>query len=118
MSPSAFAFRVYEWVRRIPRGYVTTYGALSREIGCGSAQAVGQALKRNPYAPSVPCHRVIASDLTPGGFQGESGGARVVAKIALLAEEGVLFKEGRLADPACLFQFGVKASGRRSTRRP
>jgi methylated-DNA-[protein]-cysteine S-methyltransferase len=103
--PSSFDFRIYEWTRKIPRGSVCTYGALAQAAGCGSARAVGQALKRNPFAPEVPCHRVIGSNLSMGGFQGKTGGESIRRKEALLAEEGVVFKGGRLADPARLFRF-------------
>ena len=52
--PTAFETRVYETIKTIPRGKATTYGSLARKLGCGSSQAVGQALKRNPFAPAVP----------------------------------------------------------------
>lgn len=54
----------------IETGYVSTYGAIAQVLGCKSAQAVGQALRRNPFAPTVPCHRVISADLCIGGFFG------------------------------------------------
>lgn len=98
--PTEFQERVYAAVRRIPRGRVTTYRRLADRIGCNSGRAVGQALKRNPYAPQTPCHRVIASDLTLGGFEGQGQGEAVAKKQRLLAEEGVAFRNGKLADPA------------------
>ena len=67
---SAFQNDVYGQVRKIPRGSVTTYGLVAKAIGCGSPRAIGQALARNPFAPEVPCHRVVHSDLRLGGFQG------------------------------------------------
>ena len=97
--PTKFQQLVYAAARTIPRGRVTTYRLLAAHIGCASCRAVGQALKRNPYAPQVPCHRVIASDGTPGGFQGRRSGAALRRKIRLLAAEGVRFRQGRLADP-------------------
>ncbi len=100
-----FQHRVYAAAKRIPRGKVTTYAALARSIRCGSARAVGQALRRNPFAPVVPCHRVIASDLTLGGFAGKTSGAAVARKKRLLAKEGVRFAGGRLADEKRLFRF-------------
>lgn len=103
--PTEFQMRVYEAVRRVPRGRVTTYGQVARLIGCASSRAVGQALRRNPFAPKVPCHRVIGSDLRPGGFRGRRSGAAIRRKLALLAREGVRFREGRLADPSRLFCF-------------
>ena len=96
---SSFAAKVYDALRRIPAGKVITYAALGRRIGCRSPRAIGQALRANPFAPVVPCHRVIASDLTPGGFQGSASGTALAKKLRLLRSEGVLFKNSRLAEP-------------------
>lgn len=100
-----FQQRVYDAARRIPRGKVTTYKLLAESIRCRSCRAVGQALRRNPFAPEVPCHRVIASDLSIGGFGGHRRGARIRRKESMLAEEGVAFLDGRLADPSCVYTF-------------
>ncbi len=99
---TTFQRRVYDALCRVPRGRVTTYRLLAAAIGCRSSRAVGQALKRNPDAPRIPCHRVIASDLTLGGFMGRTRGPALRRKQALLAAEGVRFRDGRLADPALL----------------
>lgn len=80
-----------------------TYKILGDTLGCRCYQAIGQALRRNPFAPEVPCHRVIASNLTIGGFGGETSGERIKSKLSLLAQEGVLFENGHLADPGRLF---------------
>ena len=105
-QPTPFQMRVYETISRIPKGKVSTYGWVAKTIGCRSAQAVGQALRRNPYAPRVPCHRVIAADLTIGGFSGERSGSECERKRRILAEEGVLFDEtGYLCDPGLVFRF-------------
>ena len=93
-----FQKKVYNAVKRIPRGKVATYKIIAEAIGCRSAQAVGQALKKNPFAPEVPCHRVIGSDLKIGGFGGKTTGKKIREKINLLAEEGVKFKNGKLID--------------------
>lgn len=53
--------RVYDLLLQIPEGKVSTYAALSKALG-SSPRAVGGALRRNPYAPKVPCHRVISAD--------------------------------------------------------
>jgi methylated-DNA-[protein]-cysteine S-methyltransferase len=98
-SVSPFARRVYAALQKVPRGRVITYAALARRIGCRSPRAIGQALRANPFAPQVPCHRVIASDLSPGGFQGRTAGPALTKKLRLLATEGVTFKNNRLADP-------------------
>jgi methylated-DNA-[protein]-cysteine S-methyltransferase len=98
-SISPFAARVYAALKRIPRGRVITYAALAARIDCGSPRAVGQALRANPFAPTVPCHRVIASNLSPGGFAGRTAGPELKRKLRLLASEGVLFRNGFLAEP-------------------
>ena len=103
--PTDFEQRVYRAVQQVPRGRVTTYRLLAAHLRCGSPRAVGQALRRNPYAPRVPCQRVIAADLTPGGFRGETGGSTVKMKLSLLSSEGVRFSHGHLADPRCLYAF-------------
>ncbi|WFB37047.1 MGMT family protein [Kiritimatiellota bacterium B12222] len=93
-----FQRKVYEACSQIPAGKVSTYGLLAKAISCGSAQAVGQALKVNPFAPEVPCHRVVKTDRSIGGFFGQREGAEVTRKVNLLKEEGVKFDErGRVA---------------------
>jgi len=79
-APTEFEQRVYALVESIPVGEVVTYAMLAKALGCGSAQAVGQALKRNPTAPQVPCHRVIRADLTIGGYVGETQGVKLEQK--------------------------------------
>ncbi len=72
-----FQRRVYEAVLAIPRGQTRTYAWVAKKIGKPkAARAVGQALKRNRWAPTIPCHRVIASDESLGGpaFGGTSLG--------------------------------------------
>jgi methylated-DNA-[protein]-cysteine S-methyltransferase len=105
-EPTAFERRVYAALLEVPRGRVTTYKALAQRVGCGSCRAVAQALRRNPDAPRVPCHRVIASDGTLGGYQGASSGAAVERKRRLLAAEGVVFERGRLATAGALYDWG------------
>ena len=69
-----FHRRVYEVARAIPPGEVLTYGEVAKRIGePGAARAVGQALGRNPFAPVVPCHRVLAAGGRSGGFSAEGG---------------------------------------------
>ena len=71
----------------VPAGATITYGELARRIGCRSAQAVGQALKRNPFAPDVPCHRVVGANGSVGGYFGEREGEMIERKRTLLNEE-------------------------------
>lgn len=82
---------------QVPRGRYTTYQALADHISStshkSSARAVGSAMRNNPFAPAVPCHRVLASDGTIGGFGGQWGedGQHASDKRSLLREEGVKF---------------------------
>ena len=103
--PTKFEWLVYAAVGEIPPGRVATYSQVARRVGCGSARAVGQALKRNPFAPRIPCHRVIASDFGIGGFAGATRGAEVRRKLKLLEREGVFFHNGRLTDASCVYEF-------------
>jgi methylated-DNA-[protein]-cysteine S-methyltransferase len=105
-EPTAFEQRVYALVRTIPRGKVSTYGLVGRKLGCGSSQAIGQALRRNPFAPEMPCHRVVSSALTLGGFNGEREGEELRRKRAMLEEEGVVFTEDGKVSTQSVFAFG------------
>lgn len=80
----SFQQKVWALCARIPPGQVTTYGHIARALGCRSARAVGGALHRNPYAPSVPCHRVVGCN---GQLTGFAGG--LARKRVLLESEGV-----------------------------
>lgn len=82
-----FQRKVYLELLKVPRGETISYGELAKRIGCKSAQAVGQALKKNPFAPDVPCHRVIAKDGSIGGFHGQRDGEMIEKKRRLLIEE-------------------------------
>jgi methylated-DNA-[protein]-cysteine S-methyltransferase len=103
--PTLFESRVYAAARQIPVGKVATYGQLGASIGCRSSQAIGQALRRNPFAPKVPCHRIVRADLSPGGFSGQTKGLEIQRKLDLLRAEGVLFRTDGRIDPSCLHRF-------------
>lgn len=91
MEKRSFSERCYEILKSVPRGRVTTYQALARALGTKGCRAVGSVLHRNPHAPRVPCHRVVRSDGSIGGF------ARGLAqKIKLLEREGVRIKAGKI----------------------
>jgi len=81
---SPFQSRVLEVTRLIPVGYVASYGALSEAAG-GSPRAVGGVMASNPFAPIVPCHRVVRSDLTLGGY---GGGLDTKAKMLAREKRG------------------------------
>lgn len=95
-----FRKRVLALLTQVPPGRYTTYQALADHISStshkSSARAVGSAMRNNPFAPVVPCHRVLASDGTIGGFGGEwgEGGQHASEKRSLLREEGVKFDGG------------------------
>lgn len=88
-----FQCQVYQKLMEVPPGCVTTYSDLAHAINCKSSQAIGQALKRNPFAPQVPCHRVVRSDHTVGGFSSSTSDETVTKKVNLLKSEGVEFDE-------------------------
>jgi O-6-methylguanine DNA methyltransferase len=91
--PTPFQKAVYAALKKIPKGSVTTYGAIADYLGTKAVRAVGTAVARNPDAPGVPCHRVVPAGGKIGNYSGEGG---VDAKIRLLEEEGVLVKDGRI----------------------
>jgi O-6-methylguanine DNA methyltransferase len=65
----AYTRRVLETVYAIPAGYVATYGSVAKAAG-GGARAVGNVMARNPFAPVVPCHRVVSAGFGLGGYGG------------------------------------------------
>ncbi|GAP93121.1 putative RING-2 protein [Rosellinia necatrix] len=89
---TAFERRVWALLCQIPAGRVSTYGLVAAHVG-SSPRAVGNALRRNPFAPQVPCHRVVAAGGALGGFKGfpsrDGEGITIAEKIALLRREGV-----------------------------
>lgn len=93
-----FDERVWKLMGRIPRGKVTTYGQIARKLNTKAYRAVGNACRKNPYAPRVPCHRVVRSDGTIGGFGGKTSGKTVEKKRLLLREEDVEVRNGRVVD--------------------
>lgn len=79
---------VWKACAEIPKGQVRTYGWIARRIGRPRAfRAVGQALGANPFAPAIPCHRVVGAN---GRLTGYSGRGGVAKKRALLVREGAI----------------------------
>ncbi|GAA5962808.1 hypothetical protein JCM21900_004095 [Sporobolomyces salmonicolor] len=111
-----FQWKLYDLLLKVPPGKVSTYGQLASLLS-SSPRAVGTALRNNPFAPTVPCHRIIASTGYIGGFSGEwtkgkgkmkgrdlEQGPKVTEKLELLKSEGVKFDaRGQLKDKACLW---------------
>jgi methylated-DNA-[protein]-cysteine S-methyltransferase len=95
------AQKTYRLLATVPRGRVTTYKELGDALGTKAYRAIGQFMKNNPYAPTVPCHRVVANDGTIGGFNGG-----IDKKIRMLRTEGIKISKNRIIDfPSVLFPF-------------
>jgi methylated-DNA-[protein]-cysteine S-methyltransferase len=91
-----FHQRVYALARHIPPGETLTYGELAQQLGePGAARAVGQALGHNPFAPVVPCHRILAAGARAGGFSASGG---VNTKLRMLLAERATFNGPGLFD--------------------
>lgn len=90
-KPSEFAERVYAKLKLVPLGKVTTYKSLAEAVRCKGFQAIGQVMNKNPYAPVVPCHRVIQSNGLLGGFA-----HGLEKKIEMLKSEGIEIVDNRI----------------------
>ncbi len=90
-----FFEKVYEITRKIPEGRVSTYAEIGRALNTKSYRLIGQALSKNPYAPQVPCHRVVKNTGEVGGFNGSCENS---LKIQLLKNEGLVIVNGRIKD--------------------
>lgn len=88
-----FADECYNLLKQVPAGQVTTYKDIAQALGTKAYRAVGQAMKKNPNAPEVPCHRVVKSDGTIGGFVHGSK-----AKIILLQKEEIIIKNSKIVN--------------------
>ena len=101
-----FEEKVWKLMEDIPRGRVTTYGFIARKLKTKAYRAVGNACRRNPYAPMVPCHRVVRSDGAIGGFRGKTTGTAIEEKMLMLRNENVQVKNGKVVDfEKVLFKF-------------
>ena len=87
LKGTKFQLKVWKYLKGIPKGSIKTY----KQVAIGiknpkSARAVANACAKNPYAPKIPCHRVIRSDGTLGGYSGRGG---IKQKLKLLRSEKV-----------------------------
>ena len=74
LSGTHFQLKVWNYLKKIPKGQVKTYLNIAKSIGKPKAfRAVANAVGKNPYPPKIPCHRVIRSDGTLGGYSGKGG---------------------------------------------
>lgn len=88
---STFQKQLYAKLRQVPRGKVTTYRDLAHAIDSTAYRAVGTAMNKNPFAPDVPCHRVIKTNGEVGDYAHGSA-----AKVTLLLAEGVEIENNRI----------------------
>ena len=89
MQKKSFYSKVYEVVKKIPKGEILTYKQVAKLAGSPYAfRAVGTAMRLNPDMKTIPCHRVVGSD---GKMHGYSAGKGIITKINLLKKEGVKF---------------------------
>jgi methylated-DNA-[protein]-cysteine S-methyltransferase len=94
MKPqTSFSEKCYAVLRKVPKGKVTTYGEIAKALKTKAYRAVGTAMNKNPYAPEVPCHRVVNSNGNIGGFA--SGCEN---KVKLLKKEGVKIEYNKVVD--------------------
>jgi len=98
---TSFQSQCYKALKKVPPGKVITYGGLAEMIGRPKAhRAVGSAMNKNPFAPKVPCHRVVKSNGDLGGFSID-----IKVKIKRLQEEGVMVSNNKIIDfQSILFQ--------------
>ena len=89
LKGTKFQIKVWKYLKKIPKGKVKTYKQVAIGINKPkSSRAVANACAKNPYSPKIPCHRVIRSDGSLGGFSGLGG---IKAKKKLLKKEGFSF---------------------------
>ncbi len=87
LNGTKFQVKVWVYLCKIPLGRVKTYSQVAKAIGKPLAvRAVANAIGKNPYAPKIPCHRVIRSDGSLGGYSGKGG---LKTKRLLLKKEGI-----------------------------
>lgn len=85
---------VYDLLVRIPEGKITTYGDIAKALGRpGASRAIGRILNKNPNPVVVPCHRVVMSNGSIGGYA-----FGIARKKELLAKEGLRFMDERMSD--------------------
>ena len=87
LKGTKFQLKVWDYLKKIPRGRVKTYSQVAKAIGKPLAvRAVANAIGKNPLPPQIPCHRVIRSDGSLGGYSGKGG---IKTKKLLLKREGI-----------------------------
>ena len=89
-----FEKKIYKKLLEVPEGKITTYGELAKAVGFTNGQrVVGKIMNKNPYPVIIPCHRVVKSDGTVGGY---AYGEKI--KIKMLKKEGIKIQNGKILD--------------------
>lgn len=91
----SFQDKVLALTKKIPKGKVTTYKEIAKALKTKAYRAVGKALKNNKTPITIPCHRVVSSDGTLGGYKGKLNSKE---KIRLLKKEGIEIKDNKIID--------------------
>jgi methylated-DNA-[protein]-cysteine S-methyltransferase len=95
-----FNEKCYSILKKVPKGKVVTYKQIANELNSHAYRAVGNAMNKNPYAPNIPCHRVINSNGNIGGFA-----TGTEKKIKLLKKEGIKIKNNKIDLKKYQFKF-------------
>lgn len=102
----SFNEKCYNLLKKVPKGKVTTYKEIAKALKTRAYQAVGNAMRNNPSAPEVPCHRVVKSDGSIGGFRGNKTGKAISDKINMLKKEGIVLEGKKIKNfEKVLFKF-------------
>lgn len=97
-----FKEKVWNLTKNIPKGKVTTYKEIAKALNSKACRAVGTALKKNPYAPKVPCHRVINSNGKIGSYKGKPNSKE---KMILLKKDGIEINNNKIDLKKYLYKF-------------
>lgn len=98
----SFKERVYELVAKVPKGKVTTYGIIAKQLGGKGARAVGGALHKNEDPSTVPCHRVVNAK---GYVSMKFGMGGPIIQVERLMDEGVEVVHGKVDLHEYLYDF-------------
>ena len=91
LKGTKFQIKVWNYLKKIPKGKLRTYSQVAKAINKPLAvRAVANAIGKNPYPPIIPCHRVVRSDGSLGGYSGKGG---VTTKKVLLKKEKIHLKQ-------------------------
>lgn len=91
LKGTKFQIKVWNYLKKIPKGKLKTYSQVAKAINKPLAvRAVANAIGKNPFPPMIPCHRVVRSDGSLGGYSGKGG---ITTKKVLLKKEKIHLKQ-------------------------